>query len=55
MKPVVHVTEVKRKEVEDVKRLIKQYAVLGIVNLEKLPAANLMKIRKGLTNVIFLK
>ena len=55
MKPVAHVTEVKRKEVEDVKRLIKQYAVLGIVNLEKLPAANLMKIRKGLTSVIFLK
>lgn len=54
-KPLAHVTPVKRNEVKDIKRLIEKYKVLGIVNLENLPAFNLMKIKKSLQDKIFLK
>lgn len=49
------VSESKKKEVEDIKRLIKEYKVIGIVNLEKLPAFNLMKIKSQLKGKILLK
>jgi len=49
------VSEKKKKEVEDIKRLIKEYKVLGVVNLEKLPAFNLMKIKSQLKDRLVLK
>lgn len=49
------VSEKKKKEVEEIKRLIKEYKVLGIVNLDKLPAFNLMKIKSQLKGKILLK
>lgn len=50
-----HVSEKKRREVEDIKRLIKEYKIMGIVNLEKLPALNLMKIKSSLKDKMVLK
>jgi len=49
------VSEKKKKEVEEIKRLIKEFKVIGIVNLEKLPAFNLMKIKSQLKGRILLK
>jgi large subunit ribosomal protein L10 len=50
-----HITEDKRKEVEDVKRLFKEYSVSGVVNLEGLPTLMLQRIKKGLSDKIDLK
>ena len=55
MKPAPHINEAKRKEVEDVKRLLKEYTVLGVVNLQNLPAFNYMKIKYSLRGKIVLK
>ncbi len=50
-----HVTERKRNEVEAVRKLINEYKVMGIVNLENLPAFNYMKILYSLKGKILLK
>ena len=41
-----HVTEAKKKEVEEVKKLFNEYPVAGIVNLENLPTLQLQRIKK---------
>ena len=50
-----HITEEKKKEVVEIKRLIHEYKVIGIVNLENLPAFNLMKIKSQLKGKLVLK
>jgi large subunit ribosomal protein L10 len=50
-----HITEEKRNEVEDVKRLFKKYSVAGIVNLEGLPTLMLQRIKKSLGDKVDLK
>jgi len=49
------VSQKKRKEIEEILTLIKDYKVLAIANLEKLPAFNLMKIKSQLRGKIILK
>ena len=49
------INERKRKEVEDIKTLFRQNSVMGIANLEKLPAFNLMKIKSSLRGAVVLK
>ena len=51
----IKVPEWKRREVEDIKYLINEYKVLAIINLEKLPAFNLMKIKKQIKGKLILK
>ncbi len=55
MKIQARVSEYKRKEVEEICRLIDGYKVMGIVNLEKLPAFNYMKIKYGLRDKVKIK
>ena len=50
-----HVTEIKRKEVEDIKKLLNEYMVMAILNLEKLPAFNYMKIKTQLKGGAVIK
>ena len=54
-KPEPHVTDVKRKEVEDIKNLAEKYKVMGVVNLENLPAFDYMKIKNSLRNRVKIK
>src|SRR3989344_3224525 len=55
IKPKAHITEKKRNEVEDIKKLIMEYNVIGIVNLANLPAFIYMKILHSLRGKIKLK
>ena len=50
-----HVHEYKRREVEDVARLAREYPVIGVVNLEGLPSRMLQRILKGLRGKVVLK
>ena len=50
-----HITDVKKGEVEDIKRLFNEYPVAGIVNLENLPTLQLQRIKKSLKGKIILK
>ncbi len=54
-KPPVRIKQEKRNEVEEIKRYLKEYKVMGIVNLSSLPAFNYMKIRFSLKDKIKLK
>ena len=40
-----HVSEAKKRTVENLKKLIKQHPVFGIINLENLPSPQLQKMR----------
>jgi len=51
----IKIPEWKRKEVEEIKQLIKEYKVLAIVNLKNLPAFNLMKIKTNIRGKLILK
>ncbi len=50
-----HISEYKKKEVEEIKRLFKEYPVAGIINLEGLPTFMLQKIRYSLGKILVLK
>ena len=47
--------EWKREEVEDIKRLINDYNVFGVVNIENLPALQLQRLKSNLKGIIFIK
>ncbi len=49
------IPEHKKDEVKDIKRLVKEYPVIGVVNMENLPAKQLQKMKKQLRGVIVLK
>ncbi len=50
-----HITQVKKDEVADMKRLFKEYPVAGIINLEGLPTLMLQRILFALGDDIVLK
>ncbi|MEK6840244.1 MAG: 50S ribosomal protein L10, partial [Nanoarchaeota archaeon] len=50
-----HIHEYKTKEVEDVKRLFHEYPVVGLINMENLPAKTLQKMKKALRDKVFFK
>jgi len=50
-----HISDRKKGEVEDIKRLFNEYPVAGIVNLENLPTLQLQRIKKSLKGKIILK
>ncbi len=52
---VAHVSERKKQEVEKIKGLVKKYNVLGILNLENLPADQYIKIKHKLTGKVLIK
>lgn len=49
------ISEFKKNEVEDIKRLIKEYPIIGLVNMENLPAKQLQRMKKQLRGIIVLK
>ena len=50
-----HITDVKTKEVEDLKKLFKEYPVVGVVNLENLPTLQFQRIKMKLKDQIHFK
>lgn len=50
-----HVSEAKKKEVEDIKRLVREYPIIGVVNMENLPALQLQRMKNQLRGIIFIK
>ncbi len=55
MKKEPHVAKYKKDLVEDFARLIKEYPIIGAVNLENLPAPQLNKMRLQLRGMVVLK
>ncbi len=49
------IPEEKKNEVKEIKRLIKEYPIIGLVNMENLPARQLQRMKKQLRGVIVLK
>ncbi|HII15328.1 MAG TPA: 50S ribosomal protein L10 [Nanoarchaeota archaeon] len=50
-----HVAEGKKKEVKELVRLIKQYPIVGVVDIENLPSAQMEKIKKQLRSMMEIK
>ncbi|WP_406655702.1 50S ribosomal protein L10 [Methanolobus sp. ZRKC2] len=50
-----HVPQWKKKEVEDIKELINNYPLLGVVGIGGIPAKQLQKMRRGLQGTAVLK
>lgn len=50
-----HIAAYKKKEVEEVKKLIQEYPIFGIVNMESLPSAQLQKMRSQLKGKALIK
>lgn len=46
-----HVSEVKKREVQDIKDLARKYRVIGIVNMMNLPALQLQRIKQNLKDI----
>jgi len=49
------VAEWKKKEVEEVKKLIKEYPIFGIVNMENFPSFQLQKMRHKMKGSVLIK
>jgi large subunit ribosomal protein L10 len=50
-----HVPQWKRKEVEEIKELVKKYPLFGVVGVTGIPAKQLQKMRRDLQGTAFLK
>lgn len=50
-----HVADNKKKEVKELAKLLKEYPIIGIVDLENLPSAQFQKIRKQLSNMMLAR
>jgi len=50
-----HISKFKKNEIEEMKRLMTEYPVMGIVNMEGLPTLMLQRIKHSLRNDIVLK
>lgn len=55
MKKQRKIQENKINEVEEIKRLIKKYSVLGIVDMTNLPSLQLQRMRHGLRDVLLMR
>lgn len=47
--------EYKKKEVKEIVKLLKEYPIIGVVNMESLPAAQLVKMRQLLREKVVLR
>jgi len=52
---MAHVAEWKRQEVEDLKKLIVNHSVVGVVDMENIPAKQLQKMRELLRSQVLIK
>ncbi|MBI2667773.1 50S ribosomal protein L10 [Candidatus Woesearchaeota archaeon] len=55
MKKQRKIQESKLSEVEEIKRLIKKYNVLGIVDMTNLPSLQLQRMRHGLRDILLMR
>ena len=49
------VAEWKKEEVKEIKRLLDEYSVFGIINVENLPSLQLQRLKHNLKNKIYVK
>lgn len=54
-KPKAHVAESKKKEVKEIVKLLKDYPIVGLVNIEGLPSAEMQKIKKQLRQIMLVR
>ena len=54
-KPKAHVAEYKKKVVDDFAKLMTQYPIIGVLDMENLPAQQLAGMRKKLRDTVVLK
>ena len=54
-KVMAHVSPKKKTEIETIKKLVKEYPVMGIINLESLPAAHFLKIKHKLRDKLHIR
>ncbi len=54
-KGAARIPEKKKEEVKDVIRLVKEYPIFGVVDMENLPALQLQRMRQKLKDTIFIK
>ncbi len=52
---IVQINNKKKIEVENIKKLVRSYPILGIINLENLPAAHFLKLKYKLRDKILIK
>ena len=52
---MAHVADYKKKVVQDFARLMKDYPIIGIINMENLPTPQLQKMMKKLRGLLILK
>ncbi len=52
---VAHVSEYKKKEIEQLKDLIRKHNVIGVLNLQNLPASQFLKIKHKLKDKVSIK
>ena len=50
-----HISEFKKKEIDEIKKLFEKYSVAGIINLEGLPTLMLQRIKFALSKSVTLK
>lgn len=54
-KPKAHVAESKKKEVKELVKLLKEYPIIGLVNIEGLPSAQMQKMKKQLREMMVVR
>ncbi len=55
MQKLAHVSEFKKKEVSELAKLMKEYPIIGILNMENLPAAQLVRMRKKIRESAYMR
>lgn len=55
MKPKAHVSEKKKKDVAELTKLVKKYSIIGIVDMENLPARQLQNMKEKLRDTVVLR
>lgn len=54
-RPKAHVSEAKKKEVKSLVKLLKEYPIIGLVNIEGLPSAQMQKMKKQLRDMMVVR
>ncbi len=54
-KPKAHASDAKKKEVKEIVKLLKEYPIVGLINIEGLPSAQMQKMKKQLREMMVVR
>ena len=54
-KPKAHASDAKKKEVKEIVKLLKEYPIVGLINIEVLPSAQMQKMKKQLREMMVVR